>query len=105
MGLSQEILSNEEITKARVILDHVKASVFFVCDGVVPSNKDRGYVLRRLLRRSMVMAKILNLQATWLKALIGQVIFLYADPYTKLRDETKEFSKLLKRSRKNSRLP
>ena len=84
LALDQEILSNEEVKKARIILDHVRAAVFIVSDGVEPSNKDRGYVLRRLLRRSMVMGRLLNLKLHWLKALIGQVISAYAQAYPEL---------------------
>lgn len=40
--------------KKRIIADHAKASVFLISDGVVPSNKDQGYVLRRLLRKMIV---------------------------------------------------
>ncbi len=84
IGLRNEILSNQEVKKARIILDHIRASVFIVSDGIEPSNKDRGYVLRRLLRRAMVYAKVLNLQKTWLKALIGQVMAVYAGVYPEI---------------------
>ena len=41
----------------RIIADHIKASVFLISDGVIPSNKMQGYFLRRLLRRSLVKAR------------------------------------------------
>jgi len=78
LALDQEVMSNDEIRKGRIILDHIRASVFIVSDGVEPSNKDRGYVLRRLLRRAMVMGRLLNLKHHWLEALIGKVITSYA---------------------------
>ena len=49
LELDQEIMTNDEVRKARIVVDHIRASVFMVNDGVEPSNKDRGYILRRLL--------------------------------------------------------
>jgi len=81
LALDQEIMSNDEVKKGRIVLDHVRAAVFIVNDGVEPSNKDRGYVLRRLIRRALVMGKLLNLKHHWLKALIGKVMATYASAY------------------------
>ena len=88
-------MSNDEVRKARVILDHIRASVFIVGDGVESSNKDRGYVLRRLLRRSMVYAKLLNLQPTWLKALVGTVITSYGESYQNLMTGSERIFKVI----------
>lgn len=84
LALSQEIMTNDEVRKARIVVDHVRAAVFITSDGVEPSNKDRGYILRRLLRRAMVYAKLLNLQPHWLEALIGKVVSSYAEAYPEL---------------------
>lgn len=95
IGKGNEILSNDEQRKSRIIVDHVRASVFIVGDGVVPSNKDRGYVLRRLLRRSMVMMKLLNLKLTCLEALVGQVINIYAEAYSELVQNSENIFKVI----------
>lgn len=81
LALDQDIMSNDEVRKARIVLDHVRAAVMIVTDGVEPSNKDRGYVLRRLLRRAMVMGRLLNLKYHWLEALMGKVAATYAYAY------------------------
>lgn len=88
IGKQQEFLTNDELRKARVICDHIRAATFMVSDGVEPSNKDRGYVLRRLLRRAMVFAKLLNLQGHWLEALVGKVAQIYGETYPSLVEES-----------------
>jgi alanyl-tRNA synthetase len=50
----------EGMRSKRIIADHVRAASFLITDGVEPSNKDRGYMLRKLLRRSIVHASILD---------------------------------------------
>jgi len=44
----------------RITADHFRAAVFLIADGILPSNKDQGYILRRLLRRAMTYAKVNN---------------------------------------------
>lgn len=100
LALDQEIMTNEEVKKARIILDHVRASVFMVSDGVEPSNKDRGYVLRRLLRRAMVMARLLNLKHHWLNALIGKVTATYAESYPELVENSERIFETIEAEQK-----
>lgn len=57
----------------RVIIDHIRTSLFMISDGVLPSNKDSGYILRRLIRRAMVRAKQ-NEITTGQLILLGQEI-------------------------------
>ena len=46
---------------ARIIADHIRTAVFLLADGVLPGNKDQGYILRRLIRRAVVQARKLSL--------------------------------------------
>lgn len=111
LGHSQSVMTGDEIRKARIIVDHIRASVFIAGDGVEPSNKERGYILRRLLRRAMVYAKLLNLQGKWLEALIGKVMEEYNEQYpelitnseaifTSLKTEQDKFGKTLEKGLK-----
>lgn len=101
IGLSQDVMTNDEVRNARIILDHVRASVFIVNDGVEPTNKERGYVLRRLLRRSMVYARLLNLKPHWLEALIGKVTAEYTSAYPELLENSERiFNTILAEEKK-----
>ena len=68
-----------EVKKKRIIVDHIRGSVFLIADGVRPSNKEVGYVLRRLLRRVMVYGIGLNI-----KELLSRVVDLYDNFYPEL---------------------
>jgi alanyl-tRNA synthetase len=63
----------------RIIADHARAVTFMISDGVVPSNKDRGYVLRRLMRRMIVKSR--EFSGNELFSLVSKVIEIYKDFY------------------------
>ncbi|MDO8517001.1 MAG: alanine--tRNA ligase [Nanoarchaeota archaeon] len=70
---------NKEETKSiRIIADHIKASVFLMADGVIPSNIERGYVLRRLIRRAIRYGRIINIQ-NFTKQIAEPVFVIYND--------------------------
>ncbi|MDD5625551.1 MAG: alanine--tRNA ligase [Patescibacteria group bacterium] len=74
----------------RIIADHTKAAVFLLSENIKPSNKDRGYVLRRLIRRAVVYAHLIGLKVGTLKTdfvldFIAQVVKdIYKDVYNVL---------------------
>lgn len=84
----QTTVSDEQAM--RVIADHVRTAVFMIADGVIPSNTDRGYVLRRLIRRAVRYADLLEFAADKLAAVAGAVIKKYeaAYPEVALRQES-----------------
>jgi alanyl-tRNA synthetase len=65
----------------RVLTDHVRAACLVIADGVAPSNKDRGYVLRRLVRRGLVAARRLGLPADWHGRAVAVVAGMLGEAY------------------------
>lgn len=80
--------SSTETTKAmRVVADHIKAATFIIGDdkGIAPSNTDQGYVVRRLIRRALRYAKMLEIQEKDLAAQLSRIVIKdYQDVYPEL---------------------
>ncbi len=72
------------LRSARIIADHVRTATFMIADGVVPSNKDQGYILRRLIRRAVVQADNLGLTQGVLLTARGFFADQYKDQYPEL---------------------
>lgn len=87
----------EETRAMRIIADHMRASVMMMADGVLPSNKAQGYVLRRLIRRSLMYGRKLGLPKDLLY--IGQVVEpiaeVYAHAYPTVVEKAAEIKLLL----------
>jgi len=79
-----EISGRDEKTR-RIIADHIKSSVFLISEGILPSNIERGYVLRRILRRAIRYGKLLNLPPEFLIPLAQKVIEMYKDIYPEVK--------------------
>jgi alanyl-tRNA synthetase len=79
--------STSEVDRGlRILADHTRGMSFLVADGVVPSNEDRGYVLRRLMRRAVVQGRRLGIDPGFLPRYAGVVRELMADAYPELHE-------------------
>jgi alanyl-tRNA synthetase len=76
------------VTRAmRIIADHSRGATFLLADGVVPSNEDRGYILRRIMRRAIHRGRTLGLEAPWLGRFAERTIELMGETYPELGAE------------------
>jgi len=71
---------------SRIIADHIRSSVFLISDGVYPSNVERGYILRRLIRRAIRHASQIEIKQDFLARLVKIVIKTYGRFYPKLEE-------------------
>jgi alanyl-tRNA synthetase len=75
----------EEVTRAmRIVADHARGAAFLIADGVVPSNEDRGYILRRIMRRAIQQGRTLGLESPWLGRFAERTIELMGETYPEL---------------------
>jgi len=76
------------VTRAmRIVADHSRGAAFLIADGVVPSNEDRGYILRRIMRRAIQQGRTLGLEAPWLGRFAERTIEIMAGAYPELAAE------------------
>ncbi|WFG97184.1 alanine--tRNA ligase [Spiroplasma citri] len=98
-------------TAFKVIADHIRAVTFAIVDGAFPGNKDRGYVIRRLIRRASLYGKKIDLTEPFLFKLVGTVVKIMQEYYSYLvekqpiveqavLDEEKKFLKTLEQGSK-----
>ncbi len=87
-----ELALQKDIRRQRIVADHLRGSVFLVSDGLYPSNLERGYILRRILRRLTLNLKFLNIKIDKIEELIKVVIEKYSPFYENLNnfDKIKE---------------
>ena len=79
----------------RIITDHIRAVTFMICDGILPSNEGRGYILRRLLRRAARHGRLLGIKGAFLKDLCDKVFEISGDAYPDLIERKDYIKKII----------
>ena len=96
-SLSGKEYDKNNQSSMRVIADHMRASVMLIADGVTPSNKDQGYVLRRLIRRSIRHARNLDLKKGFTSHLAQPVVEIFESAYPHVKEKSETILKELSR--------
>ena len=86
-------LSNKSL---RVIADHIRSCAFLIADGVMPSNENRGYVLRRIIRRAVRHGNILGAKETFFYKLVGPLIDVMGAAGEDLKRQQAQVEQVLK---------
>ncbi len=84
MDKIKELSKNWDLVSARIVSDHIRASIFLIGEGVLPSNTDRGYVLRKLIRRAVRHSDKLVISS--LVPVIESVQKIYENIYIEIQD-------------------
>lgn len=109
MKVAATLTSN--IKSQRIISDHIRSASFIIADGVTPSNTDRGYILRRLIRRAIFNAANKKISPADMSSLVDAISGIYSAAYPEitsksafirqtLQDEADKFSKALEHGEK-----
>jgi len=72
---------SDEPEPMRILADHLRGAFFLAADGVRPSNKEQGYVMRRLLRRTIATARTIGMHDEFFAPVIAEIGFIYRDAY------------------------
>lgn len=80
----------------RVIADHIRSCAFLVADGVIPSNENRGYVLRRIIRRAIRHGNMLGAKDTFFRKLVAPLIDVMGSAGDELKQQQAQVEQVLK---------
>lgn len=103
----RKLSKNNDIRSQRIVADHLRAAVFVLADeaGIVPSNVEHGYVLRRLIRRAIRHGRRLKIDGPFCSKIAERFVKIYADDWPEIeKNEDRIFSELEKEERRFSRV-
>ena len=117
MTLGRDLATSEPDERAlRILADHTRGMTFLIADGVVPSNEDRGYVLRRIMRRALLQGHRIGIEHGFLPQYVSLVVDLMGAGYPELltqhetidkwvRAEEESFGRTLEQGTQAARRP
>ncbi|MDP2927871.1 MAG: alanine--tRNA ligase [Candidatus Omnitrophota bacterium] len=83
------------------VADHIRAVVFSIYDGISPSNEGRGYIVRKIIRKSVMHLRSLGINKPFLNKLVGQLAQIMHTPYPDLRDRQEDIAQVILEEEKN----
>jgi alanyl-tRNA synthetase len=86
----------DNVRAMRIIVDHMKASTFMIADGVLPSNVDRGYVLRRLIRRAIRSGKMISYSGS-IADMVDVIVEQYGSAHSHIAKKQAEIKDAIKK--------
>lgn len=92
---SSDFIHQGVIRSSRIVADHIRTSVFLIADGVVPSNTDQGYILRRLIRRAVRYSEMLGHQRLPTTNLVSAIAEIYKGVYDVLSEKNEYIANVI----------
>lgn len=83
----KDLSSSYKETSGRIVADHLRAATFLLADKVIPSNNERGYVLRRLIRRAIRHGRLLGINGSFAAKVAEGFFEIYKEAYPKLSEK------------------
>ncbi|HNW39814.1 MAG TPA: alanine--tRNA ligase [Candidatus Omnitrophota bacterium] len=98
---SAETKPQEEKKLLYAIADHLRSAVFSIFDGIIPLNEGRGYVVRKIIRKSLLALRQLGIEKPFLYKLVPVLAEVMKKPYPELKDKQEDISQLILNEEEN----
>ncbi|MFH1868790.1 MAG: alanine--tRNA ligase [Candidatus Omnitrophota bacterium] len=95
-AIKEEVPERLQASNIKAVADHVRAVAFAICDGVAPSNEERGYVIRNLIRRAALHVKSVGVEKPFLYKLVYTVAKVMEEPYPELMKRHQDIAQVIK---------
>jgi alanyl-tRNA synthetase len=97
LTVHKDLTAAAKRSKVNAIADHIRAVIFCIADGVMPSNEERGYVVRKLIRRAMLHGQDIGIREPFLYKLVNIVTDVMKVPYPDVRSRRDDIAQIVKR--------